>query len=57
MDGEVKMEGIFDRTALLLGDEAMERLRKSHVAGFGGRGDGGDIVESLARRGMVESTC
>ena len=44
MDGEVKMEGIFDRTALLLGDEAMERLRKSHVAVFGVGGVGGYIV-------------
>ena len=52
MDGEVKMEGIFDRTALLLGDEAMERLRKSHVAVFGVGGVGGYIVEDLARSGI-----
>ena len=56
MDGEVKMEGIFDRTALLLGDEAMERLRKSHVAVFGVGGVGGYIVEALARSGIGEIT-
>ena len=56
MDGEVKMEGIFDRTALLLGFEAMERLRKSHVAVFGVGGVGGYIVEALARSGIGEIT-
>ena len=56
MDGEVKMEGIFGRTALLLGFEAMERLRKSHVAVFGVGGVGGYIVEALARSGIGEIT-
>ena len=46
------MEGAFDRTRLLLGEEAMERLRNSHVAVFGVGGVGSYVVEALARSGV-----
>ena len=41
----------FMRTALLLGDEAMEKLRSSRVAIFGVGGVGGYVAEALARTG------
>ena len=40
------------RTKLLLGDAAMERLRASRVAVFGVGGVGGYVVEALARSGI-----
>ncbi len=40
------------RTALLFGDEAMERLQNAHVAVFGVGGVGGYTVEALARSGV-----
>lgn len=42
----------FSRAALLLGAEAMAKLRKSRVAVFGVGGVGGSAVEALARCGI-----
>ena len=42
----------FSRTRLLLGPEAMEKLRQSRVAVFGVGGVGGYAVEALARSGI-----
>ena len=42
----------FSRTELLLGHEAMERLRQSRVAIFGIGGVGGYAAEALARSGV-----
>ena len=46
----------FSRSALLLGQEAMERLEKSHVAVFGVGGVGAACVEALARGGVGQLT-
>ena len=46
------MESAFSRTEMLLGAEAMERLRKSRVAIFGLGGVGGYVLEALARSGV-----
>ena len=43
---------IFSRTELLLGEEAMEKLKNSRVAVFGVGGVGGFAVEALARSGV-----
>ncbi len=42
----------FDRTRLLLGDEAMGKLKNAKVAVFGLGGVGGYVVEALARCGI-----
>lgn len=42
----------FQRTELLLGSEAMERLKKSRVAVFGIGGVGGHATEALVRSGI-----
>ena len=42
----------FSRTALLLGSDAMEKLKHSRVAVFGLGGVGGYVVEALARSGI-----
>lgn len=42
----------FARTQLLLGEEAMARLRQARVAVFGLGGVGGYVVEALARCGI-----
>ena len=42
----------FSRTALLLGIDAMEKLKSSKVAVFGLGGVGGYVVEALARSGV-----
>ena len=44
--------GIFDRTQLLLGAQAMRKLEISRVAIFGLGGVGGYIAEALARSGV-----
>lgn len=44
----------FSRTELLLGNEAMERLKNSRVAVFGIGGVGGYTVEALVRSGVGE---
>lgn len=46
------METMFDRTRLLLGSEAMEKLKQSHVAVFGLGGVGGHAAEGLCRSGI-----
>ena len=46
------MEGIFDRTRILLGEEAMEKLKRAHVAVFGIGGVGGHAAEALCRSGV-----
>lgn len=50
------MEEAFSRTALVLGDRAMEKLAKAHVAVLGLGGVGGYAVEALARSGVGELT-
>ena len=44
----------FSRTEMLLGKEAMEKLKKSKVAIFGIGGVGSYVVEGLARSGIGE---
>ena len=46
------LENQFERTELLLGAEAMERLRNSRVVIFGVGGVGGYVTEALARSGV-----
>lgn len=46
------MEEQFMRTAMLLGADALERLRRARVIVFGLGGVGGYVVESLARAGV-----
>ncbi len=43
---------MFSRTQLLLGESALKKLEKSHVAVFGVGGVGGYVVEALARTGV-----
>ena len=50
------MREYLERTALLLGEEAMEKLEKSHVAVFGLGGVGSYAVEALARSGIGKLT-
>ena len=42
----------YSRTRMLLGDDAMEALRRARVAVFGVGGVGGYVVEALARSGV-----
>ena len=42
----------FSRTALLLGQDGVEKLKKARVAVFGVGGVGGYVVEALARSGV-----
>ena len=46
----------FQRTKILLGDEAFGKLQKAHVAVFGLGGVGSHAAESLARSGVGELT-
>ena len=46
----------FSRTRLLLGADAMDKLKNAHVAVFGMGGVGGFVVEALARSGVGELT-
>ena len=48
------MDGIFSRTELLLGADAVKKLRNSRVAVFGVGGVGGFTVEALARASVGE---
>lgn len=50
------MEERFSRTALLIGENGVERLRKSRVAVFGVGGVGSFTVEALARLGVGHIT-
>ena len=45
-----------ERTALLIGDEAVARLNAAHVIVFGVGGVGGHLVEALARCGVGSLT-
>ena len=42
----------FSRTALMIGEEGLEKLKKARVAVFGIGGVGGYVVEALARSGV-----
>ncbi len=46
------MKDRFSRTEMLIGDEALHKLRKSRVAVFGIGGVGGYIAEALIRAGV-----
>lgn len=46
------MDNQFSRTEMLLGKEAMEKLKNARVAIFGIGGVGGHVVEALARSGV-----
>lgn len=48
----IRMLTRFSRTELLLGEEGMEKLRRSRVIVFGVGGVGGYAVEALARSGV-----
>ena len=50
------MNDFYIRTAMLLGDEAMQKLKKAHVAVFGIGGVGSFTVEALARSGVGKLT-
>ncbi|MCR5457280.1 MAG: tRNA threonylcarbamoyladenosine dehydratase [Clostridiales bacterium] len=47
-----KESGIFSRTEMLIGKDALEKLNKCRVAVFGVGGVGGYAVEALARSGI-----
>ena len=49
-------ETLYTRTVLMLGKEAVERLKSSHVAVFGIGGVGGFVTEALARAGVGKLT-
>lgn len=49
-------EEAYRRTAFLLGQEAVEKLKRAHVAVFGLGGVGGYTVEALARAGVGKLT-
>ena len=49
-------QNLYTRTAMMLGDEAVDRLKASHVAVFGVGGVGGFTVEALARAGVGKIT-
>ena len=46
------MEEQFSRTELLIGENSIEKLQKSHVAVFGVGGVGGYVCEALVRSGI-----
>ena len=46
------MEDMFSRTRMLLGDAAMDRLKRARVAVYGVGGVGGHVVEALTRSGV-----
>lgn len=48
----MKMEDQYSRTRLLLGQQAIQRLRQARVIVFGVGGVGGYVVEALARSGI-----
>lgn len=53
-DKEKAMDERFSRTALLIGQQALDRLKKCRVAVFGAGGVGGYVIEALARSGVGE---
>ncbi len=46
----------FERTEMLIGCDAVEKLKNSHVAVFGAGGVGGHAIEALVRSGLGEIT-
>ena len=50
------MADIFSRTEILLGKEAVEKLKNAHVAVFGIGGVGGHTAEALIRSGVGKLT-
>lgn len=46
------MEGIYERTAIVLGEDGVEKLKASRVAVFGVGGVGGYVCEALVRAGV-----
>ena len=50
------MEGAFDRTALLVGEEAMGRIAEANVIVFGIGGVGSWVAEALVRTGIRHIT-
>ena len=46
----------FSRTELLLGKEAMDKLKNSRVAVFGIGGVGGYVCEALVRSGITNAS-
>lgn len=50
------MENQFERSAFIIGEEGVEKLKNSHVAVFGVGGVGGYVVEALVRSGVGEIT-
>ena len=53
---KTKMNNKFSRTALLIGNDGMEKLSKAHVIVFGIGGVGGYVVEALVRSGVSHIT-
>ena len=50
------MENQFERTELLLGKDAIQKLKNAHVAVFGVGGVGGFVVEALVRSALMTTT-
>jgi len=50
------MENIFERTEMLLGKDAMQKLQKSHITLFGLGGVGSAAAEALVRSGVGNFT-
>lgn len=48
----MKSESMYTRTEMMLGTDAIEKLKRSHVAVFGIGGVGGFATEALARAGV-----
>ena len=51
-----KQDTIYTRTEMMLGSEAVEKLKGAHVAVFGVGGVGGFTVEALTRAGVGKIT-
>lgn len=43
------MDEMYSRTKMLIGEEALKKLRNSHIIVFGAGGVGGYVIEALAR--------
>ena len=51
-DNELIKESLYTRTAMMLGDDAINRLKSARVAIFGVGGVGGFATEAIARAGV-----